>query len=477
MYTCLECGYIDFKKHQFCKKCGSPTLLLGRYRALSTLGQGGFGVTYLAQDEAKPSKPHCVIKKFTYLGPNKDKAAQLFEQEAVYLERLGKHPQISELQAYTHHDGKQFLVQEFIEGQNLERELEVEGRFDETKIRALLLDVLPVLDFVHKNQVIHRDIKPSNIILRSTDQKVVLIDFGIAKQFPLDLTATGTFIGTMDYSAPEQIRGKAYYASDLYSLGATCLYLLTGVRPSELKDANEEWIWRNFLGEKTISSELGNVLDRMLMPIAQRFGSAMEVYQALDPKIHSPSPKVLHPSSIKSTTASPPKRSSGSHSLISRITGTDYRKLDFALQNQQWQEADELTLALMLQVMAVKDHLREYQAQRFPGEDLKIIDRLWVKHSKGKLGFGVQKRIWHECEMPGADYLSYKEAWLDFGKRVHWQGGSGYDGWRYYREIDMTSPQAYPGHLPCCKFNWGGAICWIERELVCFLSRKEIWIA
>ena len=120
------------------------------------------------------------------------------------------------------------IVQTFIDGQNLEQELEVEGAFNESKIRHLLRDLLPVLQFLHENHVIHRDIKPSNIIRRGSDGKLVLVDFGTARYVTgTFLARTGTVIGSAAYIAPEQLMGKAVYASDLYSLGVSCIHLLT----------------------------------------------------------------------------------------------------------------------------------------------------------------------------------------------------------------------------------------------------------
>jgi serine/threonine protein kinase len=297
MAICLnpQCQHVNAEDGKFCVKCGSALQLLQRYRALRILGQGGFGVTYLAQDEAKPSKPRCVIKQFSYLGPGQAKAAELFEAEAVQLDNLGNHPQIPALYAHCQQNGQQFLVQEFIDGQDLEKELKAEGAFDETKIRELLLDVLPVLDFIHQNQVIHRDIKPANIIRRQQDRKLVLVDFGAAKQASLTaMPKTGTVIGSAEYTAPEQTRGKAIHASDLYSLGVTCIHLLTGVNPFDLKDLDDAWVWRDYLAGKTVGQELSGVLDKMLLPVSRRYGSAKAVVAELSQpehlKLPQPSP-------------------------------------------------------------------------------------------------------------------------------------------------------------------------------------------
>ncbi|MGL6139354.1 MAG: protein kinase domain-containing protein, partial [Planktothrix sp.] len=171
-------------KTTFCQKCGSKLLLTDRYRALEILGQGGFGRTFLAVDEQKPSQPYCVIKQFLPQAQgtnNQEKAGELFKQEAIQLEKLGKHQQIPELFAYLIQDNRQYLVQEYIEGQNLAQELAQTGAFSETKIVNLLGDLLPILAFIHQKLVIHRDIKPENIIRRKSDNKLFLVDFGAAK--------------------------------------------------------------------------------------------------------------------------------------------------------------------------------------------------------------------------------------------------------------------------------------------------------
>ena len=272
MSQCLnpDCLSLNPDNFQFCKKCGNKLLLVERYWAKSILGQGGFGRTFLAVDEFKPSKPFCVIKQFLPQAQGTEtveKAAELFAQEAERLELLGKHPQIPELYAYFTVDSRQYLVQEFIQGETLEKELDNCGVFNESQIRELLIDLLSVLEFVHSHNVIHRDIKPENIIRREADKKLVLVDFGASKIMPKvqRRTVTGTIIGSAEYCAPEQSMGKPKLASDLYSLGVVCLHLLTQMSPFDLYDVMEmEWVWRDCLNGNFISDELGKVLDSLV---------------------------------------------------------------------------------------------------------------------------------------------------------------------------------------------------------------------
>jgi serine/threonine protein kinase len=154
-----------------CITCGASLRLKDRYRAQKLLGQGGFGKTFKAVDEDLPGQPLCVIKQFAYSNSDpktQQMALNLFYEEAKHLQLLGSHPQIPELLAYFDVDAQPYLVQQYIDGQDLEKELATEGQFTQQKIYELLESLLPVLDFLHNQSrpVIHRDIKPANIIRR-----------------------------------------------------------------------------------------------------------------------------------------------------------------------------------------------------------------------------------------------------------------------------------------------------------------------
>ncbi|WP_375467698.1 protein kinase [uncultured Nostoc sp.] len=279
---------------KFCRTCGSKLLLKERYRAIKPIGQGGFGKTFLAVDEDKPSKPRCVIKQFYPQAQGTNtlaKAVELFNQEAVQLDELGKHPQIPELLAYFTQEDRQYLVQEFIDGQNLAQELAHRGAFNEIQIRQLLNDLLSVLQFCHARHVIHRDIKPENIIRESdaygkgeAQRKLVLVDFGAAKSATgTALNQTGTSIGSPEYVAPEQMRGRAVFASDIYSLGATCINLLTKRSPFDSYDTNNDtWVWQQYL-QTPISNQLSHILNKMLESIpVRRYQTVDEVFKDLN---------------------------------------------------------------------------------------------------------------------------------------------------------------------------------------------------
>ncbi|MBN3888403.1 MAG: serine/threonine protein kinase [Nostoc sp. JL31] len=287
----------------FCVTCGAKLLLKERYRAIKPIGQGGFGKTFLAVDEDKPSKPRCVIKQFYPQSQGTNtlaKAVELFNQEAVQLDELGKHPQIPELLAYFTQEARQYLVQEFIDGQNLAQEVAHRGAFSEIEIWQLLNDLLPVLQFCHARQVIHRDIKPENIILRESDRKLVLVDFGAAKSTTgAALNKTGTSIGSPEYVAPEQMRGRAIFASDIYSLGATCINLLTVRSPFDSYDINNDtWVWQQYL-QTPVSNELSRILNKMLESIPiRRYQTVDEVLRDLNKYLPVASKPAIAPKPI-----------------------------------------------------------------------------------------------------------------------------------------------------------------------------------
>jgi len=289
----------------FCLHCGSKLLLSNLFRAVKPLGQGGFGRTFRAVNQGRFNEP-CVIKQ---LSPPPEVQKQpailaeyirLFNQEAQRLYELGKHPQIPELVSYFEQDKQLYLVQEFIDGQNLVEELQ-QGTKTEAQVREILTELLPILQFIHENGVIHRDIKPDNI-MRRRDGKLILIDFGVAKEFVPNATVkSGTSLGTPGYAPMEQMRGKVVPATDIYSLGVTCICLLTGIfadqNIDDLFDAIEcECLWRKRLpsGVK-VNQQLGQLLDKMLAEMVKdRYKSAAEVLADLSPQASAVPPKVIH---------------------------------------------------------------------------------------------------------------------------------------------------------------------------------------
>ncbi len=303
-------------RQRYCTTCGMELILKDRYIPLKLLGRGGFGAAFLARDRYTPAMRLCVVKQFQPAGdltPDQLHLAQnLFEREGEVLEDLGKHPQIPDLYAFFEIDPPPggaagqpnkffYLVQEYIDGQTLEEMLGRTGTFSEAEVMQLLLEILPVLKFVHESGSIHRDIKPSNII-RRRDGVYHLLDFGAVKQVTSGAAVgaqpgRSTGIYSMGFAPPEQMRGdRVYPATDLYALAVTCVMLLTGKDPADLYDNySDRWNWRAYA---QVSDRLEAVLNRLLQAApSQRFQSATEVLQALKPAI-SPS-KPAHSTSVQ----------------------------------------------------------------------------------------------------------------------------------------------------------------------------------
>ncbi|NJO77190.1 MAG: protein kinase [Cyanobacteria bacterium RM1_2_2] len=306
----------------YCQTCGSKLLLRDRYRVLQALGQGGFGATFLAKDEALPGSPYCVIKQLRPAASSPhvmQMARDLFEREANTLGKVGNHPQVPRLLDYFEVNNEFYLVQEYISGSTLQQEVKRSGPFSEAGVKQFLSEVLPMLQYIHNQQVIHRDIKPANLIRRLQDRKLVLIDFGAVKDQVNPMRAgaseqtalTQYAIGTPGYAPPEQMAMRPVYASDIYALGVTCLYLLTGRSPKDMDydPATGEILWRE---QVHISDHFTDVLKKMLeVSVRHRYQNATEVLRALDLEPYLDS---LARGMVSQPTRSPGNRPQLSHS-------------------------------------------------------------------------------------------------------------------------------------------------------------------
>ncbi|MGF1589554.1 MAG: pentapeptide repeat-containing protein [Pleurocapsa sp.] len=287
---------VNHPKSKKCKACGSQLLLHGRYHLVKGLGKGGFGATFLAADLALPGTPLCVIKQ---LRPNTDNpnfllmARELFEREAKTLGRVGNHPQIPRLLDYFEDRQQFYLIQEFVKGNNLQQEVKKQGVLNEAKARQVLKELLVILRDIHAQKVIHRDIKPANIIRREIDDKLVLIDFGVVKNqvnsggAAANQTALTAFaVGTPGFAPPEQLAMRPVYASDVYALGVTCMYLMSGKAPKNM-DCDPVTGDINWFKHIKVSDSFAAILSKMLeIAVKSRYKSAEEVLQALDLENH-----------------------------------------------------------------------------------------------------------------------------------------------------------------------------------------------
>lgn len=283
---------VNHPKSKKCKACGSKLLLRNRYHLVKGIGKGGFGATFLAADIGLPGNPLCVIKQ---LKPNTDNpnflamARQLFEREAKTLGKVGNHPQIPRLLDYFEDREQFYLVQEFVKGNNLQQEIKKNGVLNEEQAKQVLRETLIILRDIHNQKVIHRDIKPANIIRREIDQKLVLIDFGVVKNQVNTIAAsaeqtafTAFAVGTPGFAPPEQLAMRPVYASDVYALGVTCMYLMSGKAPKNM-DCDPITGDIDWLKYVNISEQFGEILLTMLeVAVKNRYKTAEEVLQALD---------------------------------------------------------------------------------------------------------------------------------------------------------------------------------------------------
>ncbi|MGB3692694.1 MAG: tetratricopeptide repeat protein [Spirulinaceae cyanobacterium] len=260
----------------------------GRYQVTTTLGRGAFGRTYLAEDTQLPSRPQCVVKQLMPAAQDEftiQEAKRLFNIEAEVLAKLF-HPQVPRLLA--HYPEEFSLVQEFVDGHDLSKEVVLGKQLTEAEVIAILLDVLPILEFIHSQKVIHRDLKPANIMRRNSDGKLILIDFGAVKQIQtMVMNSQGgvdptVAVGTVGYMPPEQLKGRPRNNSDIYALGTIAIQALTGILPEQLpEDPNTGGLlWKP---DAEVGNKLGKILDHMVLSDPhKRYQSAREVINDLE---------------------------------------------------------------------------------------------------------------------------------------------------------------------------------------------------
>jgi len=286
--------------HAFCQSCGSSLCIKDRYRTLKILGESAGCRTFLAIDEDKPFQPRCVVKQFLSPDSSPGKTTELqkiarYDQGVAELAKISQKSMIPTVLAAFEQGNTRYLIQDYIEGRNLAEVLIQIGSFPESQIVQLLEEILPTLKLIHQQDRIHGEIKPENIIDRySTGQKLtldatppqyVLVDFSPHSGLDSVLELDPAVNVSAEYAAPEQLQGYPQTNSDLYSLGVTCLHLLTRVSPFDLYDEKSEtWVWRDYL-KQPISPRLGCILDGMVNrnPL-ERYQSAGEILEDLRSK-------------------------------------------------------------------------------------------------------------------------------------------------------------------------------------------------
>ena len=269
----------------FCIHCGEPLQVertIRNYQILRTLGIGGMGTTYLTVKKVEglvPSRQLLVLKEMNADMTKILKAQELFEREARVLSSLN-HSGIPQFFDFFVEDGKKCLVMEMIHGQDLEKIVFAKGPVVMHQAISWMIQTCEVLDYLHNQDppVVHRDIKPANLMVRTLDRRIVVLDFGAVKEIG---TPLGTCIGAPDYTAPEQNRGEPLTQSDLYGVGATLIFLLTGESPQKFVQLKGQGYRFNLDGDPRIPTELRAVIDRATEPKpSDRYQTAVELSQA-----------------------------------------------------------------------------------------------------------------------------------------------------------------------------------------------------
>ncbi|VEP14300.1 Serine/threonine protein kinase [Hyella patelloides LEGE 07179] len=326
------------------------TLILNRYLIKQIIGQGGLGRTYLALDNHRFNEL-CVLKEFAPFGSGHydiEKSRSLFKREAKILHKVN-HPQIPRFLACFEQQNRLFLVQEYVKGKTyselLEKRQQSKRVFTESEIIRWLMNLLPILSYIHKLGIIHRDISPDNIMQPPGKKLPVLIDFGVGKLTNIhqespqnsfrrpSYVGKMSFVGKIGYAPQEQIiMGRCSPSSDIYALGVTALVLLTGKDPTALVNQQSlEWEWQKYV---RVGTYLIKILSKMTeeKPL-KRYHSAQEVLRDLqqffiNPQTTNAKKAIAKNRSTQSTKATPsiskpsPSQSSRQSSQQSQIDET-----------------------------------------------------------------------------------------------------------------------------------------------------------
>jgi serine/threonine protein kinase, bacterial len=263
----------------FCIRCGQPISIMHQirhYQILKTLGQGGMGTTYLAWDRTKL----LVLKEMNADMELIPKAQELFEREAKILHSL-HHPGIPQYYDFFVAEQRKYLAMELIHGQDLDLYVMSQGKVSLAQAIEWMVQLCEILSYIHQQQppLIHRDVKPANILVRKIDRRIFLLDFGAVKEIG---TLGGTKIGAPDYMAPEQNQGQPCTQSDLYAIGPTSIFLLTGRNPADFLELQPDGYRFNLAAVPNIPSDLQALIDKVTQRRPRdRYLTATDLAQAL----------------------------------------------------------------------------------------------------------------------------------------------------------------------------------------------------
>ncbi len=255
-------------------------LINNRYKIIKTLNEET-GNTYLGEDTQK--RRQVVIKMRRFKNLSDWKVLELFEREIDILRQIN-HPKIPEyVDSFTIEKGQDteyYLIQEYIEGVTLKSKILEDRAFTEAEAIRTIEQLLEILKYLHEFHppIIHRDINPANIVITSANE-VYLIDFGAVKDIMEYNPNNATIVGTYGYMPIEQTMGKSTTASDIYSLGMTAVFLLTGENPSKLNISRGK---PDFISYLEVSKSFAQTLNMMIEPVMEdRLQTVEDVYNEL----------------------------------------------------------------------------------------------------------------------------------------------------------------------------------------------------
>ncbi|MCC3593546.1 serine/threonine-protein kinase [Microcoleus sp. PH2017_28_MFU_U_A] len=420
----------------------------GKYIIEEYLGGGGFGETYRAQNRHEGrSVAIKTLNLFQQFQPDFAKTQNKFLKEAMSLAKC-RHPHIVEVYDIFREGDFNCMVMELIDGIDLATHLKENGRLSEQKALSMIQQLGDALTCVHKQNLTHRDVKPENIMLRKRGIEAVLIDFGLARQATLSgKLMTNSSRGTEHYAPIElaEQRPQLGAYTDVYSLAATLYNMLTDNKPipSPGRKIIDPFIQPKQYDNKISDRVNAAIIKGMEFEPQNRPQSVQEWLDLLIPKpVVLPSPKVS-PQPAQKSFEMPPKPVAAETTRVISAVGMDYINLRNLLAAKKWKEADEETARVMLKV-AGRDKegwLDAESIQKFPCEDLRTIDQLWVEYSNGRFGFSAQKRIYQSL---GGTSQYDSEIWEKFGDKVGWRKNN---EWPHYYELTF-SETAVQAHLP-----------------------------
>ncbi|MBW4618160.1 MAG: GUN4 domain-containing protein [Cyanosarcina radialis HA8281-LM2] len=431
-----------------------------RYIIQKELGKGGFGVTYLATDK----KGNLVVIKTlkddvlsdSQISTFRDKLLRDFRDEALRL-ALCRHPHIVCIENAFYEGLLPCIVMEYVEGEDLWEIVEKYGALSEAEALRYIWQIGQALMVMHDKGLLHRDIKPQNIMVRAGKSEAVLIDFGVAREFISDVTMMNTQTLTQGFAPIEQYAPQARRGeyTDVYALAATLYYLLTKQMPLPAPAmAAKIPLTPPQQLNPTISDRVNEAIIKGMAFAGEHRPPSVEAWLEIagnpdpapaNPAVPSAPPPVAPPVPVAVEKPSTQSSLTPHQIQLSSEVGADYRPLEDLLSAQKWREADEETRRVMLKVANREKEgwLDATAIDRFPCRDLLTIDRLWVKYSKGRFGFSIQKQVW---EGVGGQANSDWETYCRFGDRVGWRVNG---NWVNNNNINFD-PMGSLGHLPIC---------------------------